>query len=74
LLWLRYFSINWLRGRYILVSTFCLGADESGAVVEEITFLSCGDVPNFKPANTQDVIISDLAIGTAMLLLWVFGA
>ena len=56
---------------YLCVNNFALERMRNAKWWKRSHFYFGGDGPNFKPANTQDILISDLGIGTVILLLGV---
>jgi omega-6 fatty acid desaturase (delta-12 desaturase) len=63
---------------YLTINNFALPRMRVVPWYKRSHFYFGGDGPNFKPANRQDILISDLGIATMACLLWVsvdyFGA
>jgi fatty acid desaturase len=55
---------------YLTINNFAIPRMRAAPWHKRSHFYFGGDGPNFKPANRQDIIISDLGIGVALTVLW----
>ena len=55
---------------YLIINNFALPRMQATPWYKRSHFYFGGDGPNFKPANRNDILISDLGIAAALVALW----